>query len=300
MSVHSMRDERLAWIMGSSRSGSTWLTRMLRDTGEVATIDDPHLGHHLGTWRPISLAYATAERDPELTTLREVKRDNPDYFFSDRYAHAWGPALQRLISDRFQAQADEAGFGASAPIVVKEPASQVAELLLELFGGSKLIFLLRDGRDVVDSWLDAYRRGSWAQSGGAFAAEAGKREPLIRWLAHVWVHRTDAVHRAYASRRPQDRVLVRYENLLSAPEEELARVARLLGISSSAHRLHEIASARDFDLVQPDERGVGRAVRRAAPGGWRHSLTRSERRALLDVLGPKLRELGYERAPLAA
>ena len=57
-------EDRLVWIFGSSRSGSTWLLRMLSELDEAVTIDDPHLGHHLGVWRPIPLAWATAAGIP--------------------------------------------------------------------------------------------------------------------------------------------------------------------------------------------------------------------------------------------
>ena len=42
----------------------------------------------------------------------------------------------------------------------------MADLLLDLFPRSRFVFLLRDGRDVVDSWLAAYRPGSWAPRRG--------------------------------------------------------------------------------------------------------------------------------------
>src|SRR5690606_22539155 len=97
-------EDRLVWIFGSSRSGSTWLLRMLSSLRGVVPIDDPHLGHHLGVWRPISLAWATAEHPPDLTTLDRLKHDKDSYFFSDRYRDAWAPALRQLIVDRFDAQ----------------------------------------------------------------------------------------------------------------------------------------------------------------------------------------------------
>src|SRR5688500_83674 len=88
----------LAWIFGSSRSGSTWLLKMLADLDrQVVPIDDPHLGHHLGVWRPIALAWGAAEEPPDLTLLSSIKRDVDSYFFSDRYRHAWEPALRSLI-----------------------------------------------------------------------------------------------------------------------------------------------------------------------------------------------------------
>jgi LPS sulfotransferase NodH len=57
-------EERLVWIFGSSRSGSTWLLKMLAELDGVTAVDDPHLGHHLGVWRPIPLAWAACEEPP--------------------------------------------------------------------------------------------------------------------------------------------------------------------------------------------------------------------------------------------
>ena len=86
---------RLAWIFGSSRSGSTWLLRMLAELERVVPIDDPHIGHHLGVWRPIPLAWATAKDPPKLGTLADFKRQKRDYLFSDRYRDVWMPQLRR-------------------------------------------------------------------------------------------------------------------------------------------------------------------------------------------------------------
>ena len=147
---------------------------MLAAHDSVVAIDDPHIGHHLSVWRPISLAWATATELPRLQTLGAVKGGNDDYFFSDRYRDAWAPALREMILARFCAQAaDGAGEGAGPMIAVKDPgASGVAELIGELFPGSRLVFLLRDGRDVVDSWLDAYRDGSWGVKEGTYPSRA--------------------------------------------------------------------------------------------------------------------------------
>jgi hypothetical protein len=288
--------ERLAWILGSSRSGSTWLLRMLRATGEVVPIDDPHIGHHLGIWRPIPLAWAAADEQPELTTLTEVKRSKPDYFFSDRYRDDWMPALRALIAARFASQAREvaAAEGIDEPtIVVKEPGSHAAGLLLELFPSAGLVFLLRDGRDVVDSWVDAYQGGSWAQEEGAFAVAPHGRLALIRWLASVWVFRTDAVQRAFASHDPARRVLVRYEDMLKDTAGQLKRVTETLRLRAGEEQVAEAAKEEEFERVAPGERGDGKEIRAATPGAWRENLSRHERRAMLEILEPKLRELGY-------
>ncbi|HEX8804099.1 MAG TPA: sulfotransferase [Acidimicrobiales bacterium] len=305
-------EDHLAWIFGSSRSGSTWLLRMLSELPDVVPIDDPHLGHHLGVWRPISLAWAAAEHPPDLTTLDRLKHDKDSYFFSDRYRHAWAPALRRLVVDRFDAEVRAARAerserpertgrarraatppGRPPAVVVKEPGSHVADLLLDLFPRSRVIFLLRDGRDVVDSWLAAYRAGSWALDEGAFPATEAGREALVRWQSAVWAFRTDVVRRAYAALPPDRRVLVRYEDLVADPVEQLRRVARVLPVRASRRALGQVAARHDYERVPPAEKGDDKFIRSAQPGGWRANLTAAEQRAMHEIMGPTLAELGY-------
>jgi hypothetical protein len=289
---------RLIWVIGSSRSGSTWLTRMLAAHDDVVSIDDPHIGHHLSVWRPISLAWGTGTRLPQLRTLGEVKGRHDDYFFSDRYRDAWAPALRELIIARFGAQADDAAAerGVHDPLIaVKDPgASGVAELISELFPRSRLLFLLRDGRDVIDSWLDAYRKGAWGMNEGTYSLAPEGRLAFVRWQASVWLYRVEACQRAIERHDPGRRVMVRYEELRSDPVRTLARICLKLGISTSTDRVREITDDHSYDEVPKTHRGPGRRIRSAAPGAWRQNLSAEERSAMTQIIGPKLRELGYE------
>jgi hypothetical protein len=290
---------RLAWIFGSSRSGSTWLLRMLSGLERVIPIDDPHLGHHLGVWRPIPLAWATAKDPPKLGTLADYKRQKRDYLFADRYRDTWVPQLRDLISARFEAQATEqiAEFGGveSPIVVVKEPGSHAADTIMELFPRSALIFLLRDGRDVVDSWLDAYRDGSWATDEGAYPVDDGGRTPLIRWQSSVWLHRTEVVQETFARTDSDRRVLIRYEEMRADPVSALKQICGVLGIDASEAQLDRIAAQNEFSRVPDSRKGAGREIRRASPGGWASHMSREEIEAMHEILGNKLDELGYLR-----
>lgn len=294
MSSSRWQEDRLLWIFGSSRSGSTWLLRMLSDLDGVVSIDDPHLGHHLGVWRPIPLAWAAANEAPELTTLLEVKRDEPGYFFADRYRDSWWEPLRELVRARFQAQAGGLPAAVAPTYVVKEPGSHVATLFTELFPSSKLIFLLRDGRDVVDSWLAAYSDGSWAIPGGAFPVASWGRLPLVRWLSSVWVYRTREVWSAYGTRAAENRVLVRYEELRNQTAEALGRVATLLDFEIAPEGLEEIADRHAFERVPAGASGSRKAIRLATPGSWRENLSADEQLAMHEVMAETLAEFGYE------
>jgi hypothetical protein len=292
-----MQENRLAWIFGSSRSGSTWLLKMLADLEGVVAIDDPHLGHHLGVWRPIPLAWAACENPPELSTLLDLKAEEPGYFFAERYREAWEGPLRQLIEARFEAQAE--GREPDGAYVVKEPGSHVAPFLAELFPRSKVIFLLRDGRDVVDSWLDAYSDGSWAIPGGAFPVSREGRIPLIRWLSEVWAFRTREVHKSYEARAPEDRIRIRYEDLRGETDTCLARICEMLGLDSA--RVPEVVEAHRFEKQPREARGRRRFIRQARPGGWRDNMSPAEQEAMHRVMGETLADFGYEQdRPLAA
>lgn len=287
------REDRLAWIFGSSRSGSTWLLRMLAELRGVVPIDDPHLGHHLGVWRPIPLAWAACEDPPELTTLLELKSGEPDYFFSEHYRDSWWEPLRELIAARFEAQAIgiDSSLPAAPTYVVKEPGSHAAPLLAELFPESKLIFLLRDGRDVVDSWLAAYQDDTWAIQKGAFPVAPEGRVPLIRWLAEVWAFRSRAVQQAFETRSPESRVLIRYEQLREQPFEGMEAICEMLGLDRA--RLPEAIARHGFEQLPAAARGPKSEARSARPGSWREHLSEEEQEAMHEAMGETLERFGY-------
>jgi hypothetical protein len=272
---------------------------MLSALDGVVGIDDPHLGHHLGVWRPIPLAWSTAEHPPQPGLLSEVKRSKPSYFFSDRYREHWMPALRRLIGERFGAQVSELR-GDRRPIpltIVKEPGSQVASWITSMFPGSFLIFLARDGRDVVDSWLDAHDEGSWGMDEGMYPLADDGRLPFIRWQSSVWRYRIEAVQAAYDRHAPGRRAFVRYEELRRDPAAALARLCAALGVDGvSAAGVAAVASHLSYERVPPTAKGNGHRIRRAEPGGWRDRMSPEEIEAMEEIMAPTLAALGYLEA----
>jgi hypothetical protein len=164
---------------------------------------------------------------------------------------------------------------------------------MSLLPGSRLVFLLRDGRDVVDSWLDAYQDGGWITDDGGFPVAEHGRIPFIRWQGTVWRYRTEVTQRAYDAHAPDRRVLVRYEELLADPERELGRVLETIGLQVAPERLRTVAEKHAYANVPVGDRGSGKFVRCAAPGSWRERLSEEEQEALLAVVGDTCRAYGY-------
>ena len=53
------------------------------------------------------------------------------------------------------------------------------------------------------------------------------------------------------------------------------------------------ASAMIFSSVPTAHKGAGKEIRAADPGGWRRHMSAAEQRAMYEVMGSKLAEVGY-------
>jgi hypothetical protein len=291
-------ERRLTWILGSPRSGSTWLTGMLSADPRAIAIDEPTVGVHLGV---LMLDYVSVRPDrvpADQLRVNDVRAELPSYFFSRRFESAWRPPLRRLLLERLRAEVAEAARarGIGDPLVlIKEPSgSQAAEIIMSLLPRSRMIFLLRDGRDVIDSELDAFREGGWvARRLAGYRTSEDDRTAFIKARAHSWLCRTIAVERAYEAHGPDLRRLIRYEDLLADPTRHVQALATWLRLDTDPERLAERVRETAFEELDPSDRGPGQFARAASPGAWRENLTPEEQRLIDEIIGEKLAALGY-------
>jgi Sulfotransferase family len=311
-------ESRLVWIMGAPRTGSTWLLRLLihpwilargtpsglraplprrgRQLPDVVPIDESYLLHHLAPLRPLP-GEPAEQPPPDAFVVNGDRRADPSYFFSDAFEGAWQPELRRLVLTRLHAQSQRAAreHGLADPLVlIKEPnGSHAAELAMSLLPRSRLIFLLRDGRDVIDSLLDARGAEAWIGAGNMDMSDPAERLAYVRLQARLWLNSTNAVQSAYAAHPEELRRTVRYEDLRAHTLEALRPLAAWLGLASDDAALRDAAEANAFEAIPRRLRGSGTPRRSATPGLWRENMTAAEQDAMEQIIGPKLRELGY-------
>jgi Sulfotransferase family len=321
-------EERLAWIFGSPRCGSTWLLDLLcfplkttpgHPTGmlrpgrratlkrrlrhplmrlqpEAVAINEPYLPQHLIPLMGIRF-------DPEdpssraATTLNETRGADSHYFFATEYESAWRPELRRLILTRLAAQVERAEREhalADPAVVIKEPnGSHGADLIMALLPRARLIFLVRDARDVIDSLMDAMSGGWLDEPYMGRLDTPEQRLAFARSEARVWLERTRAVERAFDAHDPELRWKLRYEDLRTDTVGTLRPLVDWLGIRRSGAELRAAIADNAFEAIPPAEKGPGTQWRAATPGLWREHMSPEERRAIEEVIGPKLVELGY-------
>jgi hypothetical protein len=259
----------------------------------VVPIDESYLLHHLTPPKPQG-PEPEQQPDPWDLLLNSQRVDKPAYFFSDAFEATWRPEVRRLILVRFwsQAQVAEREHGFANPLVlIKEPnGSHGAEQLMSLLPRSRLLFVVRDGRDVVDSMVDAAQ--SWAPNIRELELSP-QRLHYVRAQSRLWLNHTTAVQRAYDARPPELRWMVRYEDLRRDPEATLAPILDWLGLASSPKRVPDAVKTNAFEALPRFMKGSGTPRRAASPGLWRENTNADEQAAMHEIMGAKLREFGY-------
>jgi hypothetical protein len=182
-------------------------------------------------------------------------------------------------------------------VAIKEPnGSHAADTIVSLLPRSRMLFLLRDGRDVVDSLVDAMLGSDswWAERTRSLGRPPQERLAFVSQHSSLWVRRTMATQRGYESLPEDQRLLVRYEDLLADTPVQLRRIFDWLDLGVSEAELREIAGRHAFESAPHERRGPGKDMRAASPGLWRENLTDDEQRRMHEIMGAKLSELGYE------
>ena len=224
--------------------------------------------------------------------------DNPERFFASKYADVWLPGLRRLLNDRLLAHL-EREVGGSAPddalLLVKEPnGSQSADVIMRAQPEARLLFLLRDGRDVVDSELASFLVGAWQER--TVRPHARRRRCGAARLRHRL-----RVPMALADRGGRGRVRRASRAEAHAALRGPARgspsgtsASSSSGSGSRSGQPRSRPSSTGWRSSGNQGGGPTEINRSATPGAWRENLRPEERAAVEDILGVKLRELGYD------
>ena len=271
--------ENVVWIFCSNRSGSTWLSSMMGEIEGHEVWNEPLVGKLFG-----DLYYAGAAGH------QKVKH----YILGDYHKGSWLDSIQSFVLSEATARFPEVAEGGY--LIIKEPNGSIgAPLLSEAMPASRVIFLVRDPRDVAASGLDAARKGSWQYEN---AADRGwKREALADNQPDVWVRRRaqNYVRHAGKARDAYEahkgpKVLIRYEELRDDTLGTMERLYSTLGIEVGGEELARAVDKHAWENIPEKEKGQGKFYRKATPGGWREDLTPGQVEIVEQVSAPLLKE----------
>lgn len=267
-----MADHAPFFIIGAGRSGTTLLRLILTGHSRLHIPPETWFLQPLVQELPLAGALTPAQRERAIEIMVRHERW-PDLAMGEgdlrRLAGALDrPALVDLIDIVYRlmlAQSGKARIGDKTPhyfAIVPE--------LRTLYPSAKFIHLIRDGRDVAMSWIDAgweryYEHGfTWPRAMATLATEAG----------HVL-----AVH---------------YEDLIQRPDATLRRICEFLGEAFEPDMLHWQTRT---DLVADRDRHLHARLQhpmsRDAVAVWRRRLSGMECFAMEACLHQQLLSAGY-------
>lgn len=268
-------EKNITWNFGMIRSGTTWFATQLLQHEKNIIWNEPLLGIHL-------YAYGT---------LRESNphRKRDEYFFSVQHENEWLYFLKKFILARTYYQFKNL----SKNIIIKEPtASYVSPYIMKSFSQSKLIFILRDGRDILDSIIDSHQQKSWSGA-KPFKNEDAKLEEIKR-QSENWTYATLQNWEAYQNHDPNLRHFIKYEELMDDTFNQLKNTYEFLKIQVSDDYLEKQIEKFDFSKIPNDKKGSGKFNRLASPGSWQNNFNDNEKELLNSIMGDTLKKFNYK------
>ena len=267
--------------------------RSWQGTVDAIPVDTTFVSNHL---LPLfGPADYTDELEPVTVYSAHKMGDRGNFFFSSKYEDAWRPEVRRMMLVRFHRLVERTAerYDVKSPLVLLKEVSgaHAAPLVMSMFPRSRLVFLVRDGRDMVDSHIAASQPGGWLPQRGWTTPE--ERRQFIRRCARAWVGDMASIERAFEAHPPELRRMLRYEDLLAAPASNLGSLVEWLGLRRSEGWLERTVEANAFASIAPEQKGPKKFFRSATPGAWSKNMTAEEAATLESLMGGKLRELGY-------
>lgn len=276
-------EKNLVWIFGGRRSGTTWLGKQLL-SHKTHYIHEPTLADHLGV-----------QRNPgtnELVRRIDVRKGFKNYFFAEAYKNTWLHYLRKLILHRIYAQINDL----TKKIIVKEPTTllDISDIISECMPSCKIIFLIRDGRDMIDSLLDARQEGGWLAKTKNAIIQKKQRPSFIQRRAKIWLNQTENLLKTYQKSPKENGFLVKYEKLRKNTFEISSEIYSFLNIDISEAELKAIITKFSYENIKEDEKGKGKFIRSASPGKWKENFSDNEKKIMNDVMGKMLNSIGYD------
>lgn len=282
--IDDLRAKGVFFIVGTPKSGTSWLMELLNGHPEIFCSGEGHLTDKLAPILKESLQHynKTVAEMNALIQRRQgfgvVDGQALDYLFVTAAYLLWDGIMTdrnvRLIGDKTPNHTD------SMPS------------LASLFPGSKFIHIIRDGRDVaVSGWNHNLRISrEWTEK------QYGSLANYARISAKIWSQRLRK-GRAFADRCPERYREVRYEDLHGDPVAVIRSMLSFLGADDSAESIAACREAGSFERLsggrkRGDEDGTS-FYRKGVPGNWKTALDDESLAVFEEHAGDFLRKYGY-------
>lgn len=264
-------DSKFIFVVGSPRSGTTWLQHMLSSMPNVASINAELtvFSRYIAPW---ANNFRIEQSNIESGRWRQglplvMNREGLDRIIYDLLERIYGFVLR---------SSDNATF-----ILDKHPNyANYIPLISTYLPNSYFIHIIRDGRDVAVSMVSVSRR-------------VGHGPGDVRSAAKEWLRNYSNAHQAGTELGPTRYMEVRYEELLADPVPQLQRILKGVGLQSDISMVSRVVDEHHISKKLLS-RGDGAAKQIDAVPAW-HALGLHDRFRFDRIAGKALVSLGYAK-----
>lgn len=268
--------ERIVWSFGFGRTGSSWLNQMLREPEEHRAWGEPLVGKLFA--------------DLYYDEVGKLNRENYHFILSEPLKEVWLKSIRNFVLDGASARFPEVverGY-----LMATDPNGSVgAPLVMGALPESRMILLVRDPRDVVASFLDASRQGSWLHSWRSKKESLADSRPdtFVKQRANLYLQHMGKAKEAFDA-HPGRKVSIRYEDLRTQTLDTMKRLYSGLDIPVDEEVLARSVEKHSWENIPEKNKGKDKFFRKARPEGWREDLTPQQARIVEQVTTPLLEE----------
>ncbi len=289
--------ERVIFVVGNSRSGTTMMGRVLGGHGDVFTFNELHFFEQL--WQP--------EKQPQLidaaaaislvARLLTIQRDG---YYTQADTEQYREEAEQVVADISEPITPPGVFAAFLDYECGRHHKTIAcdqtprnlyyiEELLKLYPEARFVVMVRDPRDVLLSQKNRWKRRRLGAKGtpwwNALRTWAGYHPITISLLWRSGVAAGDRF-------KDDPRVCVlRFEDLLNDPKPQLKRICEVTGLLFNANMLDVPRVGSSHQQDRPTERGLDPK----AAGRWRDGgLTSTEIAICQHLCSEHMSRHGYE------
>ncbi|MBW2018273.1 MAG: sulfotransferase [Deltaproteobacteria bacterium] len=276
--IGRLKDVGVFFIVGSPKSGTTWLQKCLDIHPQISSDGEGHFDLFADAFRNLLAAFNQEQkgRIPRARNPLSITFDETD--FKNLLKVVMDNQMVKRISGK-----DIKWVGDKTPEHTK-----ALDLLRELYPNSKILHIIRDGRDCLVSWWSRHKQT---------VPEAEGLENYIEWFTrNLWVPYVLKA-RNFGLNNPEDYIEIKYEELHCVPLNTLTTVFEFLGVDSTDETVMKCKEGADFKRLtggrSMGEEDASSHYRKGIVGDWKNHLDKDLHEKFLETGGDLLKDLGY-------
>jgi len=260
-------ERNIVWVFHSPRT--YWVSKLF--SYNLNIMEQPMIGSHLGI--------ITDRRKEGFLTNKEIHELRNNYFFHDKYKDTWKFFLRKLILNRIHVEFHDL----SKPIIILEypDSSFGADIIVDCFPESKVIILVLDGRNIVQSQKSSLLKNNKMLFGSGYSIP--KMPEFIEQQSKMWVKMIEIFNQLEIIHSKNKLLILKFETLVDNIKENLKRIYQFLDVQIDDENLQNISKK-----ILEDERT------KVLLRNWRDSFTEEEISLMEKIMGNTLRKLGYK------